>query len=124
MKKLNKIAFTLVTSILFVLALSLGASAQTHRKSVKHRTQTAKVLITANGYEPGSLNLRRGVPARITFLRTTEKTCGTEIVIPGYGINRPLPLGEKVVVSFTPKKSGDIGFTCGMNMMHGKIVVS
>lgn len=109
--------------VLSVLALSFAVSAQTHGKTVKPKTQTAKVLITEKGYEPGSLKLRRGVPAKITFLRTTENTCGTEIVIPAYGINKPLPLNERVTVSFTPKKTGEVGFTCGMNMMHGKIVV-
>jgi plastocyanin domain-containing protein len=120
MKKLSMRALTIA---LFVLAISFTASAQTKKKSTKPKTQTAKVLISENGYEPGSLKLKRGVPAKITFLRTTERTCGTEIVIPAYGVNRPLPLNEKVVVSFTPKKTGEFGFTCGMNMMHGKMVV-
>jgi plastocyanin domain-containing protein len=106
-----------------VLALSFAASAQTHRKTGKSKVQTAKVLINEQGYAPGSLNLRKGVPAKITFLRTTERTCGTEIVIPAYGINQPLPLNQAVLVSFTPKKTGEFGFTCGMNMMHGKLIV-
>ena len=123
MKKLFRTILIAAVSTMFVMALSTAASAQSTKKAVKPKTQTAKVIINEMGYAPESLNLRRGVPARITFLRTTDKTCGTEIVIPAYGINRPLPLYEKVVVSFTPKKSGEFGFTCGMNMMHGKLVV-
>lgn len=120
---MKKITQSVIAIAVCVLALSFAASAQTHRKNVKSKVQRAKVLINEQGYAPGSLNLRKGVPAKITFLRTTERTCGTEIVIPAYGINRPLPLGQPVLVSFTPKKSGEFGFTCGMNMMHGKLVV-
>ena len=32
-----------------------------------------------------------GMPARLTFIRKPEQTWPREIVIPGYGINRPLP---------------------------------
>ena len=114
---------TAITSALFVFVFSIGASAQSVRKPVKPKTQSVRVVINEMGYSPGSFRLRKGVPARLTFLRTTDRTCGTEIVIPAYGINRPLPLGTSVSVSFTPKSTGEFGFTCGMNMMHGKIIV-
>ncbi|CAN5635276.1 cupredoxin domain-containing protein [soil metagenome] len=120
MKFINK---TVLSIGLIVLAFSFAGSAQTTKKAAKPKPQYAKVLISEKGYEPGTLKLKRGVPAKVTFLRTTENTCGTEIVIPAYGINKPLPLNEKVVVSFTPKKAGEFKFTCGMNMMRGKLVV-
>ena len=31
--------------------------------------------------------------------------------------------GVGFVVSFTPRKTGEVGFACGMNMMRGKIIV-
>lgn len=66
---------------------------------------------------------RKHVPARLTFVRTTDKTCGTEVVFPSLNIKRALPLDDAVVIEFTPAKSGDIAFACGMNMLHGTIVV-
>ena len=108
---------------LLVIASSFAVSAQASRKAAKPKTQSVRVVINEMGYSPGSFRLRKGVPARLTFLRTTERTCGTEIVIPAYGINRPLPLDQSVSDSFTPRRSGEFGFTCGMNMMHGKIIV-
>ncbi len=115
---------SIFTIALIILAFSLAASAQTHRKTSKPKTQTAKVLINEQGYSPGSFRLRRGVPARITFLRTTDNTCGTEIVIPAFGINRPLPLDQPVTVRFTPRKTGEFSFACGMNMMRGKLIIT
>jgi len=85
--------------------------------------QVAKVLVTEKGYEPAILKLRAGQPALITFVRTTDKTCGTEVVFPSLNIRRPLALNEPVVVEFTPTSSGEVGFVCGMNMLKGTIVV-
>jgi plastocyanin domain-containing protein len=32
-------------------------------------------------------------------------------------------LDEPVVIAFTPLKSADIAFACGMNMLHGTVIV-
>jgi plastocyanin domain-containing protein len=79
--------------------------------------------VGAQGYEPAKLTLRAGVPARITFVRTTDKTCGTEVVFPSLNIKRALPLNEPVVIEFTPAKPADIAFACGMGMLQGTVVV-
>lgn len=85
--------------------------------------QTAKVVVNEQGYEPPTLRLSAGTPARITFVRVTDKTCGTEVVFPSLNIKHALPLNEPVVIEFTPERSGDIAFACGMNRLHGTIVV-
>jgi hypothetical protein len=40
--------------------------------------QTVKVVVNEQGFEPAKVSLRARTPARITFVRTTDKTCGTE----------------------------------------------
>ncbi len=85
--------------------------------------QTARIAVTEKGYEPDRVTLRSGIPARLTIVRMTDKTCGTEIVFPTLNIKRPLPLNEPVVIEFTPAKTGDIAFACGMNMLKGVVVV-
>jgi plastocyanin domain-containing protein len=69
------------------------------------------------------VTLRAGTPARITFRRTTDKTCGTEVVFPSLDITGALPLNQPVQIEFTPAKAGDIAFACGMNMLRGTVVV-
>lgn len=123
MKPLHKFVFGIVTAGLFVFVFTAQSYAQKRQPQAKPRTQTAKVLINEQGYSRTSITLRRGVLTRLTFLRQTDTTCATEIVISEYGIKRALPLNMPVVVSFTPKHSGEIGFTCGMNMMRGKLIV-
>jgi thiol-disulfide isomerase/thioredoxin len=87
------------------------------------RIQKAAIVVNGEGYEPSNIRLRRGVPAELTFIRKVEQTCGTEIVIPEYGVNRPLPLNVPVTVTFTPNRSGRFKFTCGMDMFRGALVV-
>jgi cobalt-zinc-cadmium efflux system membrane fusion protein len=85
--------------------------------------QSAKIAVTEKGYEPDRVTLRAAVPARLTVVRVTDKTCGTEIVFPTLNIKRALPLNEPVVIEFTPAKTVDIAFACGMNMLKGVVVV-
>ncbi len=106
----------------FVLMATLwgaGASAV----AAKRRIQIAKIEIIAKGYKPANVKLRRGVPARLTFVRTTDATCVREIVLSYFNVRRELPLNEPVVVSFTPRKRGSFTFACGMNMMRGELIV-
>jgi RND family efflux transporter MFP subunit len=84
--------------------------------------QTARVVVSENGFEPSKVVMRAGEPARLTFTRITEKTCATEVVFPSLNIKRPLPLNQPVTIDFTAK-SGEIAFACGMDMLHGTIVV-
>ena len=85
--------------------------------------RTAEVVVNQQGFQPATLTLRSGTPARIVFLRTTDNTCATEVVFPSLGIKRALPLNEPVVVELTPPRSGEIAFACGMNMFKGVVVV-
>jgi thiol-disulfide isomerase/thioredoxin len=85
--------------------------------------QRMTIEVRSQGYRPSSVTLRQGIPAQLTFIRTTDQTCGREIVIPNYGINEPLPLNTSVVIKVTPNKTGRFKFTCGMNMFRGSLVV-
>lgn len=111
--------------VIGMVAISLGATvfALPVTAKPKPRVQKFAVKITERGFEPVSLTLRRGVQARITFLRTTDQTCAKEVVLRDFGINRDLPLNQPVVVTLTPNKKGEFSFTCGMNMMRGKLIV-
>jgi plastocyanin domain-containing protein len=85
--------------------------------------QTARIVVGERGYEPPTVSLRAGVPARITFVRTSDKTCGTDVLFQSLDIKRPLPLNQPVDIEFTPAKAGEIVFECGMYMLRGTVVV-
>jgi plastocyanin domain-containing protein len=112
---------TVWLSYALLLAALIGVTPQP--AIAKPGLQTAKIEINTKGYQPAKLKLRRGVRARVTFLRTTDATCAKEIVLPDFNIRRALPLNEPVVVNFTPIKRGTFTFVCGMNMMRGQLIV-
>jgi cobalt-zinc-cadmium efflux system membrane fusion protein len=85
--------------------------------------QSIRVTVSEKGFEPARVPLRAGAPARLSFVRTTDATCATEVVIPSLAIKRLLPLNQPVDIEFTPDKPGDIAFACGMGMLSGTLVV-
>ena len=117
---MRRISIVWLSSALLFAAL-IGMTVE--RANAKPGVQTAKIEINTKGYRPTSLKLRRGVPARVTFLRTTDATCAKEIVLPDFNIRRTLPLNEPVVVTFTPTNRGKFTFVCGLNMMRGQLIV-
>ena len=78
---------------------------------------TVDMKVTENGYEPSPIVLKKGEPVTLRITRTTDQTCATEIIIPGYGIETKLPLNETVEVNFTPKESGELKYGCAMGQM-------
>jgi len=108
----------------FVLFSALPITATFSQQATRtERVQIFNVTVTKKGFQPKNLKLRANVPARITFIRNTDESCGTEVIIPEFSINRELPLDTPVVVEFTPDKAGKFSFACGMNMMRGKLIV-
>lgn len=76
------------------------------------------------GYAPKRIALEAGVPARLVFKRTAEGDCLSQVQIPELGITKTdLPLGEEIAVDFTPEEGGEYTFVCGMDMVHGTLVV-
>jgi cobalt-zinc-cadmium efflux system membrane fusion protein len=85
--------------------------------------QVAEITVTKDGFRPAKVSLRAGTLVRLTFLRTTDETCATEVVFTSLKTKRALPLNKPVHVEFTPEKTGSVEFACGMNMFKGAILI-
>jgi len=83
-----------------------------------------QIAVDESGFNPPSVKVSKGEPARLVFTRTTEKTCATKVVIPSLKISEDLPLNKPVSIDIKPEKSGEIGFACSMEMLKGKIDVT
>lgn len=83
-----------------------------------------KITVSENGYEPLSLRVRAGEKVSLAFYRADADNCGSELVIPKQSIKKTLPVGETILVEFTPTAAGEIAFACGMDMLKGKVVVT
>ncbi|HEY0545841.1 MAG TPA: cupredoxin domain-containing protein [Pyrinomonadaceae bacterium] len=74
------------------------------------------------GYQPSAIVVKAGQPVRLNFTRREASTCGEEIVFPDFGRREHLPENQTISIEVTPAKPGEYEFTCGMNMMRGKLI--
>jgi hypothetical protein len=107
-------------------AAAAPAGAHTGHAEAKAGAEAVQeVTITvAGGYQPSEVKLKKGVPARLRFIRKDTGGCSEELVIPAFGVRKALPGLTETVVEFTPDKAGTFPFTCGMGMMKGQLVVN
>jgi plastocyanin domain-containing protein len=84
--------------------------------------QEVKVTVKG-GYDPDVIVVKQGQPVRFDFYRDETASCSDRVVLGDFGIARDLPAFKTTSVEFTPDRTGEFTFTCGMNMMRGKLVV-
>ena len=88
------------------------------------RSGLQEVEVTVKGgYSPDLIRLRQGVPARLVFHRQESSDCTARVVFPDLRLSRSLPPFQRTAVEFVPERSGEFPFACGMNMVHGALVV-
>jgi plastocyanin domain-containing protein len=81
-------------------------------------------VLVQGGYHPSRVVVTQGEPARLVFLRTEWSGCTREVVFPTLGLRKELPVGEKVTIDLGTPEVGEVPFHCGMNMIHGIVVVA
>ena len=85
---------------------------------------TQEINVTVKGgYSPDVIVVKQGVPVRLNFYRDETSSCSEQVVFGDFGIARDLPAYKTTPVEFTPEKSGEFTFACGMNMLRGKLIV-
>ena len=71
-------------------------------------------------YKPNTIKLKAGIPAEITFSRA--QGCTQIVQSPDLGFTEDLSAGPKTV-KLKALQPGTYAFSCGMQMVFGKIVV-
>jgi plastocyanin domain-containing protein len=102
----------------FFLARRTAAAAATGAGGVQEVT-----IEVQGGYSPSEVRVRRGQPVRLVFDRQETSSCSEEVVLPDFGIRKFLPAFQKTAVELTPERTGNFEFTCGMSMLHGRLIV-
>lgn len=83
-----------------------------------------RVRVTVKGgYTPDVIVVRKGVPVELDFYRDEASACTEQVVFPDFRLGRHLAAFETTTVRLTPDREGEFAFTCGMNMVRGKLVV-
>jgi plastocyanin domain-containing protein len=84
--------------------------------------QEAMILVKG-AYDPDVVVVEHGKPVRLMFRREETAACSERVILPDFHRQAELPQGQLVPVEFTPQHPGEYEFTCGMGMLHGKVVV-
>lgn len=113
------------SALLQPAAASLHAGHNTARPSgeVPPPAANAIRIHVKDGYHPSEIRAKAGNKVTLEFYRDETSACSDEILISAFGIKKKLPAYQVTTVEFTPSESGEVVFTCGMEMLHGKLIV-
>jgi P-type Cu+ transporter len=85
-------------------------------------TQRAVVTVRG-GYQPEVVRVRQGLPVELVFDRQESGDCTSRVVFPDFLVSAALPANQRTTVRLDPAEPGQFGFACGMNMVHGTLIV-
>lgn len=93
-------------------------------KKEKEVIGTDSIDITVEGgYNPEVISIPYGQTTKLNFTRKDSSSCLEEVVLSDFKVRKYLPLNQKITIEVTAQKKGEFGFSCGMGMFHGKIIV-
>lgn len=84
-----------------------------------------ELAVSNQGFQPARIRGRPG--ESITLVVRYDKSageCGREVVLPAQKVRVALSEQQPTEIALTlPRDKGEVGFTCGMDMLRGAIVV-
>lgn len=116
----------------FPIQVNLGGNTtsanSTSVKNLSHTkvingVQNVSLNITARGYTPSIITVKKGQPVKLNLKSTDAYSCASAFRIPSMGVVRNLQPNATDSVEFTPQSAGKIAFTCSMGMYTGVIDV-
>ena len=95
---------------------------QARRAELRGGMQEVEITVKG-GYSPNLIRVKEGVALRLIFDRQENSDCSSRVVFPDFGVSKSLAAFGRTTVELMPTRTGEFGFACGMNMLHGTIVV-
>lgn len=80
-------------------------------------------VIVRGGYTPDVIRVHAGTPVELVFDRQESGECTSRVVFPDLRVSAGLPAYRRTTVRLTLSAPGAFGFACGMNMIHGTLLV-
>jgi Cu+-exporting ATPase len=109
-------------ALIAVLAWFFFGPKRARRAQVRGGVQEVEIAVKG-GYSPDLIRVEEGVPLRLVFDRQENSDCSSRIVFPDFGVSKSLAAFGRTTVELMPMSAGKFGFACGMNMLHGTLLV-
>lgn len=107
----------------FPITIELSGSDTSNSQADIPITQSSQILISAQGYTPSYIRVKKDEPVTLTLKSVNAFNCASAFRIPSLGISRNLTPNDTQTITFTPKQPGKIQFNCSMGMYLGTIDV-
>jgi len=111
-----------VALMALILWYFFGERERVAAKVAESGVQEIKITVKG-GYSPDVVVVKQGAPVRLDFYRDETASCSEQVIFGDFGIARDLPAYKTTSIELTPQKPGEFTFTCGMNMLRGKLIV-
>jgi len=98
------------------------APRKAHTAQLEGGVQRVNVTVRG-GYHPDVIRVRQGVPVELIFDRQESGECTSRVVFGDFALSAALPAHRQTTVRLMPSRAGSFGFACGMNMVHGTLLV-
>ena len=85
--------------------------------------QEVRMELGYYGYQPNTLNIKRGIPVRWVIDVKNMSGCTNSIMIESLGIKKDLQMGENIIEFTPPDGVNEIRFSCWMRMVWGKFII-
>ncbi|MBT2737127.1 cupredoxin domain-containing protein [Bacillus sp. ISL-7] len=90
----------------------------------KESKPIVKMEVTTQGYTPNVIRVKKGIPVELEIKNQLDSSnCISTFMIPHFNINNVNLKTGTTKLTFTPDKSGEYTFSCGMQMFKGTIIV-
>lgn len=90
----------------------------------KESKPLVKMEVTTQGYTPNVIRVKKGVPVELEIKNPLDSSnCISTFMIPDFNINNVNLKTGITKLTFTPDKSGEYMFSCGMQMFKGTVIV-
>jgi plastocyanin domain-containing protein len=111
-----------VAAVAFVIWYFFGSRDKVAATLTASGTQEINVTVKG-GYSPDVIVVKKDAPVRLNFYRDETASCSERVIFGDFGIARELAPFKTTPIEFTPDKAGEFTFTCGMNMLRGRLIV-
>ncbi|MDY4511695.1 cupredoxin domain-containing protein [Streptococcus hyovaginalis] len=120
----NSIVFILGVAMIGFIAWWFFGKHEVSQQEAVVRGDHQEIQVSVDGgYIPQAIVLKKGIPATLIFNRKDPSSCLDQVVFSDFGVHEDLPMKKDFPITIMPKEAGEFDFACGMNMIHGKVIV-
>ncbi len=95
----------------------------TPRKITVSQAMPIEIRVKDGVYTPAHIETKKGESIRLRFVREDPSPCAAKVIFNSLHKSLELPLNGSAEIELHPEETGEIDFTCEMQMYRGRLSV-